>query len=184
MDSPNATANIYELDARARKILKLSMSIDAALHGWGVDSCSWQAVEIVESMGSPAWGAAASCAGVPMPSETTQAEVREVYRVRALKACGPRVANDEPRYFPDSRPRAPYILPDGTEVRIIFDHGEAQPEKVTFQLRDGTVVFATRKAPDGCDSCNGAGEPVTLHGKSWLCEMCLEHRLDRRAEGR
>jgi hypothetical protein len=40
----------------------------------------------------------------------------------------------------DNRPRIPYVLPDGTEARIIFDHGARVPDTVSFQLRGGEIV--------------------------------------------
>ncbi len=43
----------------------------------------------------------------------------------------------------DTRPRFPYRLPDGTLVRVIYDHGEAPASKITFQLKGGEIVFAT-----------------------------------------
>jgi hypothetical protein len=40
----------------------------------------------------------------------------------------------------DTRPRIPYVLPDGTEAPIIFDHGERVTDTVTFALRGGEVI--------------------------------------------
>lgn len=43
----------------------------------------------------------------------------------------------------DTRPRIPFVLPDGEPVVIIFDHGERIPT-TTFQRKGGEVVTATR----------------------------------------
>jgi len=38
-----------------------------------------------------------------------------------------------------------YVLPDGTDVAIIFDHGDVHPPTITFTLIGGKIVNATRK---------------------------------------
>ena len=54
------------------------------------------------------------------------------------------MANEARQTVPDSRPRVAYVLPDGREVAIIFDHGEWQPISVTYQLANRRVVNAIR----------------------------------------
>lgn len=44
----------------------------------------------------------------------------------------------------DTRPRVAYILPDGTEVRIIHDHGQYAQATITYGLAGGRVVTAIR----------------------------------------
>lgn len=34
----------------------------------------------------------------------------------------------------DTRPRFTYALPDGREVRVIFDHGETPPRAIRFEV--------------------------------------------------
>jgi hypothetical protein len=44
----------------------------------------------------------------------------------------------------DTRPRFDYVLPDGTSARVIFDHGETPPARITFTLAGGRVVWIPR----------------------------------------
>lgn len=44
----------------------------------------------------------------------------------------------------DTRPRVAYVLPDGTEVRIIHDHGQYAQATITYALAGGRVVTAIR----------------------------------------
>jgi hypothetical protein len=44
----------------------------------------------------------------------------------------------------DTRPRVAYVLPDGTEVRIIHDHGQYAQATITYGLAGGRVVTAIR----------------------------------------
>ena len=49
--------------------------------------------------------------------------------------------------IPDTRPRVPFVLPDGTVVSIIFDVGEEIPSIVPFQIKGGSIVEARRVRP-------------------------------------
>lgn len=54
----------------------------------------------------------------------------------------------------DSRPRISYWLPDGSEVKIIHDHGDVPQERIGYQLEGGAVVEARRYGEHGwCDKC-------------------------------
>ena len=57
-------------------------------------------------------------------------------------SCGSTLARPAPI---DTRPRVTYVLPDGTDVAIIFDHGDVHPPTITFTLIGGKIVNATRK---------------------------------------
>lgn len=50
----------------------------------------------------------------------------------------------EPETVADSRPRVDYVLPDGTPVKIIMDHGEVPAQTIAFQLKSGQVVLASK----------------------------------------
>jgi hypothetical protein len=43
--------------------------------------------------------------------------------------------------YVDTRPRVAYRLRDGSEVAVIFDHGDLIPFEVTFQLPGGSVTL-------------------------------------------
>lgn len=44
----------------------------------------------------------------------------------------------------DTRPRVDYILPDGTRVALIHDHGESPQTTRSFALKGGKIVQAVR----------------------------------------
>lgn len=49
-----------------------------------------------------------------------------------------------PVQYVDTRPRVDYVLPDGTTVPIIHDHDQVAQPSITFQLKGGKIVDATR----------------------------------------
>lgn len=46
-------------------------------------------------------------------------------------------------YSIDTRPRAKYLLPDGSVIRVILDHGETPSFAIGYQLLGGKIVTAT-----------------------------------------
>jgi hypothetical protein len=49
-----------------------------------------------------------------------------------------------PTAYVDTRPRVDYVLPDGTVVAIIHDHGQYAQATCSFTLKGGKIVQAIR----------------------------------------
>jgi hypothetical protein len=50
----------------------------------------------------------------------------------------------------DTRPRYPYLLPDGRTIRVIHDHGELPRQTVTYDLGGGQIVIAILTSMEPC----------------------------------
>lgn len=65
---------------------------------------------------------------------------------------GSRIASSDltmPTPPPDTRPRHPYALPDGREIRVIADHGDVPKDVIDFELATGDPLWSKAKTRPG-----------------------------------
>lgn len=87
------------------------------------------------------------------------------------RSCRPPAEPAPPPAYVDTRPRHDFRLPDGAAVAIIFDHDQAVPATLEFQLAGGKIVTATRVDSTGPFPGEPVQAPAVLAGRAVTAPM-------------